>query len=142
LWAGHLSCHSPLWKVGLLSCRSRLSWCPLSWRRRSCSRSDNSSNTAGIKWPTLFWEMGNPRARARVGVRSTCSRTSGSSNPAATGRHASLTALRLRGRFHRTHFFIPMRYFSIVFLCKHARQTCMTAVLAPCVFFSVSCMTQ
>ncbi len=38
--------------------------------------------------------------------------------------------LKLKMRSHRMHFSIPVYYFSIVFLCKHARGTCMRSHFA------------
>lgn len=35
----------------------------------------------------------------------------------------------------------PLHYFSIVFLCERARRTCITVVLASCIFCSVSRMS-
>lgn len=66
---------SPFWKLGLLSRRRLLSWCPLICKYRNCSLRGASWNTAGMSRPTLFCETGSDKASARVGARSTCSTT-------------------------------------------------------------------
>lgn len=77
----------------MLSLSRQLSWWPLRCRKRSWSRSEVSSKTPGMTRPTLFWDMGRPSPRDRVGVRSTCSTTPGFSIPTdITGqKHTSKT---------------------------------------------------
>lgn len=53
--------------------------------------------------------------------------------------HCHMFDCEKRDHSHRMHFSIKIRYFSIVFVCKHGLDGC--AMLASSVFCSASCMS-
>lgn len=101
----------------MLSLSRQLSWWPFRCRKRSWSRRVVSSMTAGMMRPTLFWDMGRPSPRAKVGVRSTCSNTPGFSIPAGATEWKNIKKETVR-IYCTAHLFICLLQFRdwIVFI--------------------------